>query len=66
MNEQETYAYVDGLLKQAASSVEEQEKQAYGKRLTALLQRKGKLPSDAKPNVGVSSFPTIQRPPSSL
>ena len=53
--------FVEGMLKQAAIIEHEQEKQAYGKRLTALLQRKGKLPTEAKPNVGVSSFPTTKQ-----
>jgi len=57
MKEPETYAFADGLLKAAATQSAEQEKQAYGKRLTELLQRKGKLAPEAKPNVGVSSFP---------
>lgn len=53
-------AFVQGMLKQAEAIDQENEKQAYGKRLTALLQRKGKLPTTpntSKPAVGASSFP---------
>lgn len=54
-------AFVQGMLKQAAEIDRTLQKQAYGKRLTALLQRKGKLPMESKPNVGVSSFPTTKQ-----
>lgn len=50
-------AFVTGMLKQAKESDRQLHKRAYGKRLTALLQRKGKLPMETKPTVGVSSFP---------
>lgn len=50
-------AFVQGMLKQAERQDKQIQKRAYGKRLTALLQRKGKLPMEAKPTVGVSSFP---------
>lgn len=50
-------AFVLGMLKQAEEQDKKIEKHAYGKRLTALLQRKGKLPMETKPTVGVSSFP---------
>jgi len=50
-------AFVSGLLK--AANADSKEKKAYGSRLTALLQRKGKLPAEAKPT-GVSSFPKTQ------
>lgn len=53
-------SFVQGVLKQAAAVEQEAEKRAYGDRLTKLLQRKGKLPAEAKPNVGVSSFPGIK------
>lgn len=54
-------AFVQGLLKAAASVEKENEKRAYGERLTKLLQRKGKLPADSKPTIGVSSFPTLKQ-----
>ena len=50
-------AFVLGMLKQAEELDKQIQKRAYGKRLTALLQRKGKLPMETKPTVGVSSFP---------
>ncbi len=50
-------AFVLGMLKQAEEQDKKLQKLAYGKRLTALLQRKGKLPMETKPTVGVSSFP---------
>ncbi len=55
------YSFAAGLLKTAVAQEQAEEKVAYSKRLTELLQRKGKLPASAttSPPPTISSFPKI-------